>query len=79
MQHHIPMKSLIAGIQNKTNVLMAIAAKDDKQREALQKRITELQGVIECLGLADQPSYQAVNWVKNHQIELAEELKRLKG
>ena len=38
--------------------------------DAINKRLTEIGGMIELIGLANQPNYQAAAWLKRYQDEL---------
>lgn len=66
------MKDLAAGVQNKTTCVLAIAHQDSDQAviDAINKRLTEIGGMIELIGLANQPNYQAAAWLKRYQDEL---------
>ena len=73
------MKNLAAGVHNKTNVVLAIAHREGKEIEAINKRLTEIGGMIELLGHADHPNYKAINWLRNYQQELVSHRWDLEG
>ena len=69
---NISMNDLAAGVQNKTACVLAIANQDNEQAviDAINKRLTEIAGMIELIGLANHPDYQALNWLRRYQDEL---------
>ena len=68
---HFQLQDIIAGVQNKTACVMAIARQDGEQIQALDKRLTELAVMIELIGLAEHPNSKALAWIRNYQHELA--------
>lgn len=67
---NIPLKNVIAGVQNKSNVVLTIAHREGKEYEALTKRMTEVAGMIEILSHADSPNYPAIHWLRRYQDQL---------
>lgn len=66
----INIKDLAAGVQNKTNIVLAIAHRDGNELEAINKRMLEIAGMIELLGHTDHPNYKAIHWLRRYQDQL---------
>ena len=75
----VECKVLYQALQNKTQVLLAVAAKDPNPVQLLSQRVNELNGVVEMLECAEPTAYTMINQVRAQQEALVEQIQALEG
>ena len=69
----INLQALIVGVQIRSNHLLMVAEMEGQKPAALQRRLTQLDGMAELLGLANEPHQASIDWLNSHRGQLLAE------
>ena len=68
----INLQALIVGVQLRSNHLMMLAEMEGEKPAALERRLIQLEGMAELLGLAKEPHQASIDWLAKHRKQLTD-------